>query len=240
MNPSSADGLAACTSVQIRLHDDQTPACPDASKVGSVTIDTPLLSDPLDGRIYLATPHDNPFGTLLVDLHRGRGVRGDDQARRAESTRTRSRGQLTATFDDNPQTPFSNLHLEFDGGPRAPLVTPRAVRDVHDARRVRPAGTAEIVDLDSRVHDQRRRQRRRRARPAVRARLQRWDGEQPCGVGSSLFSSRFTRDDEDQELGGLTVDMPSGLTGRIANVDAVRRCAGESGDVPGQARRSAT
>jgi hypothetical protein len=33
-------------------------------------------------------------------------------------------GQITATFDNNPQLPFSELRLKFFPGPRAPLVTP--------------------------------------------------------------------------------------------------------------------
>src|SRR5262249_1391111 len=33
-------------------------------------------------------------------------------------------GQVTATFDDNPQQPFSDLKLHFKGGSRGVLVTP--------------------------------------------------------------------------------------------------------------------
>jgi hypothetical protein len=36
-------------------------------------------------------------------------------------------GRLTALFDDNPQLPFSDLHLQFKSGPRAPLSNRRAV-----------------------------------------------------------------------------------------------------------------
>lgn len=35
-------------------------------------------------------------------------------------------GRLTSTFDDNPQFPFQDISLHFNGGTRAPLVTPAA------------------------------------------------------------------------------------------------------------------
>jgi len=40
---------------------------PDAAKIGTVRIDSPAVIDhPLEGDVYLATPHQNPFGSLLA------------------------------------------------------------------------------------------------------------------------------------------------------------------------------
>jgi hypothetical protein len=41
-------------------------SCPEASKIGTVEVDSQLLDHPLPGAVYLATPHKNPFGTLLA------------------------------------------------------------------------------------------------------------------------------------------------------------------------------
>ena len=39
-------------------------------------------------------------------------------------------GQLTATFKNNPQLPFSALKVRFDGGENGSLATPTRVRPV--------------------------------------------------------------------------------------------------------------
>ncbi|HEU4707507.1 MAG TPA: hypothetical protein VFS64_09985 [Solirubrobacterales bacterium] len=96
VNPSQADGLAACTEEQIGyLAEDEEPgvhfskapqSCPDAAKLGTMEVSSPLLAEykneetevvtdpetgapiprPLHGSVYLAEPYANPFGSLLA------------------------------------------------------------------------------------------------------------------------------------------------------------------------------
>ena len=49
MNPAAADGLQACSEAQIALSADSAPSCPEAAKVGTVEIKTPLLPNLLKG-----------------------------------------------------------------------------------------------------------------------------------------------------------------------------------------------
>ena len=75
INPAAADGLESCSTTQVGFTGMQagtncsrraTGTCPDASKVGTVEIKSPLLPDPLTGWVYLAAQNANPFGSLIA------------------------------------------------------------------------------------------------------------------------------------------------------------------------------
>ena len=127
VNPAAADGLQACSLAQIALSSAVAASCPDASKIGTVEIDTPVLDHPVLGGVYLAAQGANPFGSLLAiyiavnDPQTGIVVKLAGHVVADPGT-----GQLTATFDNNPQLPFSDLKLDFFGGPRAALATPES------------------------------------------------------------------------------------------------------------------
>jgi hypothetical protein len=114
--------------------------CPDAAKVATVKIETPLLPNPLEGAVYLASPQnfhvfpaENPFGThvamyivaedpvsgSLVKLP-GRVELGGEPGASGEL----APGQIRSFFEDNPQLPFEDAEVHFFGGERAPLATP--------------------------------------------------------------------------------------------------------------------
>lgn len=131
VNPSSANGLEGCSSAQIGIDpgtgtaDDAPVRCPDASRIGSVEVDTPLLNHPLPGSVFVATPHDNPFDSLLAiyvvvdDPQTGTLIKLAGHVVADSQT-----GQLVTTFDNNPQLPFSDFKLDFFGGSAAALRTP--------------------------------------------------------------------------------------------------------------------
>jgi uncharacterized repeat protein (TIGR01451 family) len=125
VSPVGENGFGGCSPAQIALHTTAEPACPDASKIGSVTIDTPLLSQPLTGSAYLATPNDNPFGSALAIylVAEGRGLIVKLPWEVQEDPDT---GELTAISDDFPQLPLSHLQLELSGGPDAWMALPDA------------------------------------------------------------------------------------------------------------------
>jgi hypothetical protein len=65
IDPSAGVGLGACTQAQyaaMTLSSQAGTGCPEASKLGTVEIQTPLLSTTVYGSLYLAQPHENPFG----------------------------------------------------------------------------------------------------------------------------------------------------------------------------------
>ena len=126
VNPASANGLDACTPAQISLGTDEAIRCPDSARVADVHVETPLLPDPIEGTVYLAAPHENPFDTLLAgyivlsDPDRGLLVKIPGRIDLDKDT-----GQITGTFTDNPQLPFSRFELHFKGGAHSTLITPK-------------------------------------------------------------------------------------------------------------------
>jgi uncharacterized repeat protein (TIGR01451 family) len=131
INPSGANGLAGCSSAQIGIDtatavpNGAPPACPAASRIGSIEVDSPLVDHPLPGSVYAATPHDNPFDSLLAiyavieDPRAGLLIKLPGHVVPDPKT-----GRLVATFDNNPQLPFSHFKLSFFGGAHGVLRTP--------------------------------------------------------------------------------------------------------------------
>lgn len=125
LNPSAGDGLEGCTPDQLGPDGTEPPQCPDASKIGSVEVQTPLLTEPLAGAVYLAKPFDNEFGSLIaiyiaVDDPKT-GVVAKLPARVEADPVT---GQLTTTVRESPELPLEDVRLHLFGGARGTLTTP--------------------------------------------------------------------------------------------------------------------
>ena len=122
---SAADGLQACMEGQVGLGSQAPVSCPDASKIGTVEIRTPLLADPLQGAVYLATPSENPYGSPLATyLVAEDPVSGTLIKLAGEIEANQGTGQLTIVLRELPQLPISALEVHFFGGERALLSTP--------------------------------------------------------------------------------------------------------------------
>jgi hypothetical protein len=128
-NPSLAEGLEVCTEAQL---DEESAAsgadggCPDASKIGTVQVRTPLLEQSLEGSLYVAKPHDNRAGDSLIALYLViKNVELGIVVKQALKVEPNPRtGQLVTIADDIPQLPFSEFELHFREGSRSPLITP--------------------------------------------------------------------------------------------------------------------
>ncbi|HYV16401.1 MAG TPA: hypothetical protein VE972_10310 [Conexibacter sp.] len=221
VSPSSADGLGACSAAQIDIHSSSDPTCPDASKVGTVTVDTPLLDDPLTGAIYLATPHANPTNSLigLYLVAKGPGLMLKLPGKTVLDPKT---GQISATFDNNPQLPFSHLHLEFFGGSRAALSNPPHC-GTYTTKATLTGWSGKVVESESSFttsHDGHGAPcPATQFKPTFSAGTQTANGDVPAGGSSSSFVLNVVRSDDDEELASIkSVDLPNGLLAKIANV----------------------
>lgn len=220
VNPSSADGLASCRPDQVKLKSAADASCPAASKVGTVRIDTPLLEAPLQGSVYLASQGDNPFGSLLAIylVAKGPGL----NVKLAGHVEPTADGRLVTTFDNQPQDPFSQLHLELKGGPRGVLLTPAACGSYSvdaalspwarpgealqrtDSFQITsgPGGTPCATGLGNRPFQ-----------PGFSAGV-----DNIVGGSQSPFRLNVSRGDGNQELSGLSFDTPPGLSAYLRGV----------------------
>jgi hypothetical protein len=139
INPSIGEGLSICTPAEIdreTLGSAPGEGCPNASKIGSLNLETPIVEEPVSGSVFLAqqdnpdttTPGaENPFDSLialyLVLKNPTLGAVVKLPLRIDPDPRT---GRLVATLEDVPQLPFSHFNFHFREGARAALVTPSA------------------------------------------------------------------------------------------------------------------
>jgi hypothetical protein len=213
VNPSSADGLSACSLADIALHSLAGPSCPGSSKIGTVSVTTPLLSDPLEGSVYLAAQNDNPFGSVLAIyvVAEGQGVILKLPGRVDADPGT---GQLTATFDQNPQLPFTELKLAFKGGPRAPLATPDGCGTYTTTSTMTPysapfsgpaAGTTDAFEIGSGCDGG--------FSPSFVAGATNTKAGQDTG-----FTLQLGRADGQQHFKTITTTLPPGLLAKVASV----------------------
>ncbi|MGB3951877.1 MAG: hypothetical protein WBK99_01835 [Solirubrobacterales bacterium] len=112
--------------------------CPSQARVGSVTIETPLLPDPVGGDVYLI--NKSPIPWLGIDVHPGiagnpKGVyirlTGSTALPQVDPTcdgLTTSLGfcqsQISASFFNIPDAPISSIDLSLDGPSRAGIGGP--------------------------------------------------------------------------------------------------------------------
>jgi hypothetical protein len=102
----------------------QKDACPPKTIVGSATVDTPVLSKPLTGKVYLVQgirigPHGQTIRTLPALLITLRGQVAIDL--RAQ-TAVDSHSRLVTTFASVPDAPIARFTLKITGGRHGILV----------------------------------------------------------------------------------------------------------------------
>jgi hypothetical protein len=244
VDPSAADGLQACSDAQFGLGSTVEPAvqaaCPSASQVATVKVITPLLEKPLEGEVFLGEPECSPC--TAADAQEGHVFRLFLQAYSPERgvvvklagkvSANPATGQLQATFTQQPQLPFSELLLTFNGGARAPLANPQSCGTFTTTTDLTPwsapglgglsgteaiAGTADATPSGSFNVD--------------------WNGaggacpgslpfspsfsagsQTPTAGASSPFSATFGREDREQDISAITLTTPPGLLGMVSQV----------------------
>jgi hypothetical protein len=224
INPSVGAGLGVCTPAQYQAETPTSPpgaGCPNESKIGDFTVNSPIIDKTIEGGIFLASPYDNPFGSLIaVYLVAKSTDRGILVKVAGELKADQSDGTLTATFDRLPQLPYSTLRIHFREGQRSPLATPASCGGISTEADLTPWRNASIVKHAS-----------------LPAQITAGVGGGPCPSGLapfvphakggtlnsqagaySPFYLHLTREDVEQEITSYSATFPTGLLGKIAGI----------------------
>jgi hypothetical protein len=232
VNPSEGEGLVGCSPADLarETSDSQSGAgCPNTSRIGDVKVTTPLLKEEATGALYIATPHDNPFDSLLglylVARIPERGIIIKLAGKVEPDPNT---GQLTTTFDDLPQLPFSSFKLHFREGGRAPLATPPTCGTYTAEARFVPWSAQdpdnpapnEVVRRNASFTIERGVDGGAcppKATPPFHPDLLAGTVNNAAGSFSD-FNLRLTRNDGEQEFTHFSIKLPPGITGKLAGV----------------------
>jgi hypothetical protein len=227
VNPSFAEGVVTCSEAQYKAEQLESKAgenCPEASKLGSVHVLSPLLEEPVEGSLYLATPYENPFGTLTALYMVARAPeRGILVKQAGKIELNESTGQITTTFEGLPPIPFSSFKLHFREGARAPLATPQSCGEYKTLAKFTPfSASSDAEAIPSEASFQIEKGPEGGACPG--------GGLPPFKPGLiagsinnaagkfSPFNVRLFRTDSEQEFTRFSIKLPPGVSGKLAGI----------------------
>jgi hypothetical protein len=245
LNPSAANGLAACTPQQFNKGTKNGVACPGNSKIGTATVISEALPDqPLTGDVFVGPQEsrDPESGKeFQIYVHAASDRYGVDLRLVGNVFANAKTGQLTAYFDDPaknvtrggnadniphglPQVPFTSFKISIDGGQKAALSSPPTCGP--------NTTTSEITPWSAEFGG-------KSANPSSKFSLAKLPGgadcpktmgERPFAPGFSAqpksaeakaftpFMAHVTRPAGQQELKGLDITLPPGATAKLAGV----------------------
>jgi len=221
----AADGIAACTEEQVGFHQEIDASCPDASKLGTASITSPALPQPLEGAIYQRTPTPgHQFGLWLVTDELGLHVKIPGEIEPDPDT-----GRLTAVFKDLPQVPVEEIDLNVWGGPRAPLKNPDECGTYQTTYAFAPHSSDPAVTGQSQMTidqgcDQ-------GFSPKLEAGV-----TDPVAGAFSPFVFDLTREDGEQSLRGFELTLPPGELAKIKGVQLCPDEAASAGSCPADSK----
>jgi len=225
LNPSAAPGLQACTNGQFGKGTTNPVACPAASEIGTVAIQTPVLpAGALTGKVFLGQqlsrdPASGEEYRVFIDAEAprfGQSVRLIGNVSANPQT-----GQLTTVVSEAPQLPFTSVKVHFDGAKGTLTSPPTCGPNVTSARMTPWSGTADVNTADKGFT------------------LSAAPGGGPCAKTMAArpfspgfaagpksdeaatftpFTAHISRADGQQELKGVDVTLPPGATAKLAGV----------------------
>lgn len=240
VSPSAADGLQACTDAQFQVSSSAPASCPPGSQIATVKATTPLLTEPLEGQVFVGAPGCSPCTN--ADAQDGNMLRlflqvqGPGVVVKLPGTVSAdpATGRLTARFDNLVQQPVSDVRIQFKGGSRAPLANPQVCAKATTTSDISPWSSPVTPD----------------ATPSSSFNVD-WDGAggacpaslpfgpsfsagtvTPTAGAFSPLTLTFSRQDREQNLSGLSETLPRGLLAKLAGVPLCPEAQASTGSCP--------
>ncbi len=223
-NPSFAEGLNVCSESDLareKVKSAPGQGCPNASKIGTVEVETPLVEEPVNGALFIAKPYENEFGSLvalyMVIKNPTLGLIVKQGLKVEPNPVT---GQLTTVADNIPQFPLSHVRVHFREGTRSPLASPPGCGTYNVTALLYPwAGGAPVTSTSG-------------------FQIITGPGAGPCPSGGtppfhpaleagtinnaagrySPFYLRLSRSDGEQEMTHFSIKLPPGILGKLAGI----------------------
>jgi hypothetical protein len=238
LSPSAANGLQACSPAEFNQGADATPTCPAASVIGAVEIDSPLLAagNQLKGLAYLgcdgAAPTPCPSSDGLSDLYIYAQTpdKAVTQKLSGVVTADPNTGQVTTTFTNLPQEPFTDFILKLKGGATAPLANPLDCGTATMTSTLTPSSGNAAATPTSSFKVNKSASGGTCSSPAPFSPSMSWSAEtMRAGAFDNALTVTFSRADGDQYLSTIAVQMPPGLVGLIPTVALCQEPAASQG-----------
>jgi hypothetical protein len=232
----AADGLTTCSAGQLgiksgfeegaalenNLFTPNPGACPESSKIGTVTIKTPLLKNELHGFAYLAYQNTNPFASPLVLYFTAEDPADGIVAKLAgTASLDPNNGQVVSVFKNTPQVPFEDLTLHLFDGPQAVQSTPPFCGTYTTSSSFTPwsvptpATPSGAFEINKGPNGE-----ACTPQGSPRPLTPSFNGgsENPKAGEYTHFTVTINRPDADQQINGVTVHLPPGIAATLKNV----------------------
>jgi len=214
LNPGAAAGLGVCSEAQVHFGEPVAAECPDAAKVAEFEAEIPALPRRLKGAFYLREPEPgNLFRVWIVADDLGAHVKLPGQLVVDEQT-----GQLETVVLDAPQAPLREAKFVVKSGFRAPLVNPPACGTFASHYEFTPWSGGSPVIADSPMTISEGCDGLGAFKPKLSA-----GTTDPTAGRHAPFVLTLMREDGEQNLASLEVELPKGLSATLAGIP---RCDG--------------
>ncbi len=251
LNPAGGYGLEACSFTQFGVDpttgkqlNRAAPECPEGSQIGTIDVTSPVLDSPLHGKAFFGPvggpgrpTTDDPWKLFL--LIEGAGLR----IKLSGDVTVSEDGQVSNSFKNQPEVPFTRLDVNLRGDGRAILRNPNDCGTYEGAASLvgwngKTNSSDPSVDTEAPVMPV----------PSVTTTgcapsprpfnpvVEVAEGIPKRAGANSLSRIVFSRPDGDQNLKSLKLSLPAGAAGSLAAAPQCSLADAQAGTCPESTR----